>query len=70
LSAHFLASEIWSADYKLFNRSQWEADALFEPLIETAVGKYCAKQIVIGLDDKGSNAGAKKLPPYRGRGYQ
>jgi hypothetical protein len=51
----------WSADYKLFNRSRWEADALFEPLIQTAVGKYCAKQIVVGLDDTGIKRWGKKI---------
>ena len=43
----------WSADYKLFNRSRWEPEALFEPVIHTAVGQYCLKQIVVGLDDTG-----------------
>jgi hypothetical protein len=41
----------WSADYKLFNRSQWQAHALFAPVIQTGLAKYCPKQIVIGLDD-------------------
>jgi hypothetical protein len=31
----------WSADYKLFNRSRWDAHALFEPVIQTAIGQYC-----------------------------
>src|SRR6201993_705177 len=43
----------WSADYKLFNRSRWDPRALFEPLIQIAIGQYCSKHIVVGLDDTG-----------------
>src|SRR5215469_16034466 len=50
----------WSADYKLFNRSRWDARALFGPVIQGAITQYCPKQIVIGLDDTGINARAKK----------
>src|SRR5260370_35001859 len=45
----------WSADYKLFNPSRWEARAVFEPVIQTAGGKYCSKHIVVGLDGTGLN---------------
>jgi hypothetical protein len=51
----------WSADYKLFNRSRWEPEALFEPVIHTAVGQYCSKQIVVGLDDTGVKRSGKKV---------
>jgi hypothetical protein len=40
----------WSADYKLFKRSRWEPRALFAPVLQTAVGRYCPQHIVIGLD--------------------
>jgi hypothetical protein len=51
----------WSADYKLFNRSRWDARAVFEPVIQTAVGKYCSKHIVVGLDDTGIKRSGKKI---------
>jgi hypothetical protein len=51
----------WSADYKLFNRSHWEAEALFSPIIQTAVGQYCPKQIVVGFDDTGIKRSGKKV---------
>ena len=51
----------WSADYKLFNRSPWEARALFEPIIQTAIGQYCPKHIVVGLDDTGIKRSGKKI---------
>ena len=51
----------WSADYKLFNRSPWDARALFEPLIQTAIGQYCSKHIVVGLDDTGIKRSGKKI---------
>ena len=51
----------WSADYKLFNRSRWDAHALFEPVIQTAIGQYCPKQIVVGLDDTGIKRSGKKV---------
>ena len=51
----------WSADYKLFNRSPWDARALFEPLIQTAIGQYCSKHIVVGLDDTGIKRSGKKV---------
>ena len=51
----------WSADYKLFNRSPWDGRALFEPLIQTAIGQYCSKHIVVGLDDTGIKRSGKKI---------
>jgi DDE superfamily endonuclease len=51
----------WSADYKLFNRSRWEAHALFERVIQTAGGQYCPKHIVVGLDDTAIKRSGKKV---------
>jgi len=51
----------WSADYKLFNRSRWDAHALFGPIIQTAIGQYCPKYIVVGLDDTGIKRSGKKV---------
>jgi hypothetical protein len=41
----------WSADYKLFNRSRWPAHALFAPVLQIGLAKYCPQHIVLGLDD-------------------
>jgi len=51
----------WSADYKLFNRSPWDAHALFGPVIQRAIAQYCPKQIVVGLDDTGIKRSGKKV---------
>jgi hypothetical protein len=41
----------WSAHYKLFNRSHWDAHALFAPIVQHAIGTYCPHHIAIGLND-------------------
>ena len=51
----------WTADYKLFNRSRWDPQDLFKPIIQTAVGQYCPKHIVVGLDDTGIKRSGKKI---------
>jgi DDE superfamily endonuclease len=55
----------WGADYKLFNRSRWDARALFGPLIRRAIAQYCPKHIVIGLDDTGVKRSGKKVKTAR-----
>jgi hypothetical protein len=40
----------WSADYKLFNRSRWKPRALFTPVLQRAIPRYCPRHIPIGLD--------------------
>ena len=51
----------WGADYKLFNRSRWDARSLFGPVIQRAIAQYCSKQIVVGLDDTGIKRSGKKI---------
>jgi DDE superfamily endonuclease len=51
----------WTADYKFFNRSRWDPHDLFEPIIQTAVGQYCPKHIVVGFDDTGIKRTGKKI---------
>ena len=56
----------WSADYKLFNRSQWESEALFDPIIHRAVGRYCSEQmVVVAFDDTGLKRSGKKIKSAR-----
>ena len=55
----------WGADYKLFNRSRWKSDALFDPVMHCAVGKYCSNQIVAAFDDTGLKRSGKKIKSAR-----
>jgi hypothetical protein len=38
----------WTADYKLFNRSPWQADTLFSPVVERCVS-HCKEQSFLVL---------------------
>jgi hypothetical protein len=51
----------WSAAYKLFSRSAWEVRALFRPVLQRAIDRYCPHQIVIGLDDTRIKRTGKKV---------
>ncbi len=41
----------WSADYKVFSRSPWEARALFHPILEQAIREQDLQRIVVSTDD-------------------
>lgn len=41
----------WSADYKVFSRSPWEAQALFDSILETAIQAHQLHRIVVSKDD-------------------
>jgi len=41
----------WSADYKVFSRSEWEPRALFHPILERAIQEHQLKTIVVSTDD-------------------
>lgn len=41
----------WSANYKLFSRSQWKATALFDPVIENYLTRYPEGPIRVAFDD-------------------
>lgn len=45
------AQKDWSADYKVFSRSCWEARALFHPVLETALQEHPLQRIVVSTDD-------------------
>jgi len=50
----------WSADYKLYSRSPWETQRLFDPVIKEYGKRYRQGPIVIALDDtKLSKTGRK-----------
>ena len=41
----------WSADYKVFSRSDWQPRALFHPVLEQAIQEHQLDTIVISTDD-------------------
>ena len=41
----------WSADYKMFSRSRWEADRLFDPVIDEYLERYQKGPVVAAIDD-------------------
>ncbi len=45
------SNQDWSADYKIFSRSQWEAGDLFDPVIVDYLERYQEGPIVAAFDD-------------------
>jgi hypothetical protein len=41
----------WSADYKMFSRSPWEARDLFAPILREALRQHRPDRIVVSVDD-------------------
>jgi len=56
------AQQDWSADYKLFSRSSWEASRLFDPVLEEYLSRYERGPIPIALDDSAYAKTGKKIP--------
>lgn len=52
----------WSADYKVFSRSPWEARALFNPILEDAIQEHKLERIVLSVDDTRVWRNGKKVP--------
>jgi hypothetical protein len=54
----------WSADYKVFSRSQWEAAELFDPVLRQGVERYCPadRPIAVALDDTVLPRTGKQVP--------
>lgn len=51
----------WSADYKLFSRSHWEADRLFEPVIDEYLDRFTKGPVVAAIDDTKLRKTGKKI---------
>jgi hypothetical protein len=51
----------WSADYKLFSRSSWKEDALFDPVMRDWLGRYRVGPIPVALDDTGVRRSGRKI---------
>jgi hypothetical protein len=52
----------WSADYKVFSRSPWEARALFHPILEQAIQEQKLQRIVVSTDDTRVWRNGKHVP--------
>jgi hypothetical protein len=66
----------WSADYRLFSRSDWDADRLFEPVIDEHLERYPKGPVVAAIDDTTLKKTGRKIkgaswqrdplsPPFR-----
>jgi hypothetical protein len=51
----------WSADYKLFSRSPWDADRLFAPVMEEYLRRYPTGPISVALDDTKLRKSGRKI---------
>jgi hypothetical protein len=51
ISFHGNTQKDWSADYKVFSRSPWEARALFHPIVDHAIQKQNLGRMVLSVDD-------------------
>jgi hypothetical protein len=52
----------WSADYKVFSRSQWEPDQLFAPVLKEYCARYSADQpVCVAFDDTKLSKSGKKI---------
>jgi DDE superfamily endonuclease len=52
----------WSADYKIYSRSPWSSQALFEPVVDDYLERYPHGPILGVLDDTGLARNGKKIP--------
>src|SRR5215510_5409012 len=41
----------WSADYKMFSRSRWEPERLFDPVIDEYLARYPNRPVISAIDD-------------------
>lgn len=51
----------WSADYKIFSRSQWKVESLFDPVIENYLARYPDGPIRVACDDTRLKKSGKKI---------
>jgi hypothetical protein len=55
------ADQDWSADYKIFSRSPWKTEALFDPVIEKYLERYTEGPISVAFDDTKLKKSGKKI---------
>ncbi len=51
----------WSADYKLYSRSGWREDRLFDAVSEEYLSRYPKKPVVLAIDDTRIAKSGKKI---------
>jgi len=56
------ADQDWSADYKLFSRSNWAAEELFMPVVQGYLEQYPRGPIGIAFDDTKLIKSGRKIP--------
>ena len=52
----------WSADYKLYSRSPWNAEDLFDPVIDEYLHRYRKGPVVMPMDDTKVHKTGKHIP--------
>jgi hypothetical protein len=52
----------WSADYKLFSKRAWDANQLFNPVIDEYLHRYPKGPVVMPIDDTKLHKTGKKIP--------
>lgn len=52
----------WSADYRMFSRSLWQAERLFDPVIDEYLQRFPKGPVVAALDDTKLRKTGKKIP--------
>jgi hypothetical protein len=62
LSALGRSDSDWSADYKLFSRARWQAQRLFDPVIDEYLERYPKGPVVAAIDDTKLRKSGKKIP--------
>lgn len=55
------SNQDWSADYKMFSRSHWQAESLFDPVIEDYLVRYPDGRIIVAFDDTKLKKTGKKI---------
>lgn len=56
------SNQDWSADYKLFSKRSWDADQLFNPVIDEYLQRYPKGPVVMPIDDTKLHKTGKKIP--------
>ncbi len=52
----------WSADYKLFSRCRWQAEQLFQPVLDEHLERYRQGPVLVAVDDTKLRKSGKKIP--------
>lgn len=56
----------WSADYKLFSRSQWQTNDLYAPILQKALPLTGSGPLAVALDDTKLKKTGRSIPGVNG----